>query len=76
MNRDMETLLSMYEQILELIDLGVHAVDQHGKTVIYNRKMRDIEGMNIEDVLDKKHFGRLPLQPGAAEHAARSAAHR
>ncbi|OQP18273.1 hypothetical protein B1694_17560, partial [Geobacillus zalihae] len=52
-NRDMETLLSMYEQILEMIDLGVHAVDQHGKTVIYNRKMRDIEGMNIEDVLDK-----------------------
>lgn len=74
-NRDMETLLSMYEQILELIDLGVHAVDQHGKTVIYNRKMRDIEGMNIEDVLDKNIldvFRFNPEQPSTLLEALRT----
>ncbi|AMX84789.1 AAA family ATPase [Geobacillus subterraneus] len=53
MNRDVEALLSIYEQIIEMIDLGIHAVDKQGKTIIYNRKMRDIEGMDIEDVLDK-----------------------
>lgn len=53
MNRDVEALLSVYEQIIEMIDLGIHAVDQQGKTIIYNRKMRDIEDMDIEDVLDK-----------------------
>nr|WP_286173434.1 sigma 54-interacting transcriptional regulator [Geobacillus sp. E263] len=75
MNRDMETLLSMYEQILEMIDLGVHAVDQHGKTIIYNRKMRDIEGMNIEDVLDKNIldvFRFNPEQPSTLLEALRT----
>lgn len=74
-NREMETLLSMYEQILEMIDLGVHAVDQQGKTVIYNRKMRDIEGMDVEDVLDKNIldvFRFHPEQPSTLLEALRT----
>ncbi|MGP3562199.1 sigma-54 interaction domain-containing protein [Geobacillus sp. BK01] len=53
MNRDVKALLSIYAQVIELIDLGIHAVDKQGKTIIYNQKMRDIESMDIEDVLDK-----------------------
>ncbi|MBO8176342.1 MAG: sigma 54-interacting transcriptional regulator [Bacillus sp. (in: Bacteria)] len=48
-----EHLLSIYEQLLEKMDLGIHAIDRDGKTIIYNPKMMEIEGMNIEDVLDK-----------------------
>lgn len=41
------------QQILKEIDIGVHAVDHEGKTIIYNKKMAEIEGMDFEDVLDK-----------------------
>ncbi|MDZ5472057.1 sigma 54-interacting transcriptional regulator [Bacillus sp. 31A1R] len=43
----------IYQKILDEIDVGVHVVNSDGKTIIYNKKMREIEGMNIEDVLDK-----------------------
>ncbi|MDR7075125.1 arginine utilization regulatory protein [Neobacillus niacini] len=42
-----------FKQILDEIDVGVHVVNHEGKTMIYNRKMAEIEGMNFEDVLDK-----------------------
>jgi arginine utilization regulatory protein len=48
-----ELLFHIYDAILEKIDTGVHGVDVNGKTVIYNRKMREIEGMELEDLLDK-----------------------
>ena len=41
------------EKIINEIDMGVHVINSEGKTIIYNRKMREIEGMEIEDVLDK-----------------------
>jgi len=50
---DNETLLAIYKKVLDYLDVGVHAVDHDGKTVIYNKKMMEIEGMDIEDVLDK-----------------------
>jgi arginine utilization regulatory protein len=50
---DHETLLSIHKIILDYLDVGVHAIDHSGKTVIYNKKMMEIEGMEIEDVLDK-----------------------
>ncbi|MFE8702408.1 sigma-54 interaction domain-containing protein [Cytobacillus sp. FJAT-54145] len=43
----------IYQKILDEIDVGVHVINSDGKTMIYNKKMRTIEGMNIEDVLDK-----------------------
>jgi len=39
--------------ILEEIDIGIHVVNHEGKTIIYNRKMMEIEMMNEEDVLHK-----------------------
>ncbi|WP_163103103.1 sigma-54 interaction domain-containing protein [Peribacillus alkalitolerans] len=46
-------LLIIYQKILDEIDVGVHAIDESGRTIVYNKKMMEIEGMNIEDVLDK-----------------------
>ncbi|MFC0414374.1 sigma-54 interaction domain-containing protein [Cytobacillus solani] len=43
----------LFDKILKEIDIGIHAVNQDGKTIIYNKKMAEIEGMKFEDVLDK-----------------------
>jgi arginine utilization regulatory protein len=45
--------LSFYQTILDSTDVGIHAIDQNGKTILYNKQMMNIEGMEIEDVLDK-----------------------
>lgn len=45
--------LIMYEQLMEEIDAGVHAIDSDGKTIIYNQKISEIENMNPEEVLHK-----------------------
>ncbi|WP_203363171.1 sigma 54-interacting transcriptional regulator [Bacillus sp. REN10] len=51
--KDLQLLLTIYEEVLEKIDLGIHVIDSNEKTIIYNKKMREIEGMGIEDVLDR-----------------------
>ncbi|MBO1911507.1 sigma 54-interacting transcriptional regulator, partial [Microvirga sp. 3-52] len=33
--------------------LGIHAIDNHGHTIIYNNKMKHIEGLALEDVQDR-----------------------
>ncbi|WP_420489614.1 sigma-54 interaction domain-containing protein [Neobacillus vireti] len=43
----------MYKRILDEIDVGVHAVDETGKTIIYNKKMMQMESMDLQDVIDK-----------------------
>ena len=43
----------MYQQILDEINIGIHVVNDEGKTIIYNKKMMEIESMKMEDVLDK-----------------------
>ena len=43
----------LFDKILKEINIGIHAVNQDGKTIIYNKKMAEIEGMEFEDVLDK-----------------------
>jgi arginine utilization regulatory protein len=43
----------IYQQILDDIDIGIHAVNADGKTIIYNKKMMEIESMEVEDVLDR-----------------------
>lgn len=41
------------ERMLKEIDMGIHVVDHQGKTIIYNPKMAEMEGMKAEDVLNK-----------------------
>jgi arginine utilization regulatory protein len=44
----------LYKKLLDEIDVGVHVIDSRGKTILYNRKMMQIEGMDSEDVLNKE----------------------
>lgn len=50
---DKEIFFQIYNEVLDSIDVGVHVVDHKGKTIIYNEKMSEIEGMNSKDVLEK-----------------------
>ncbi|MCM3728025.1 sigma 54-interacting transcriptional regulator [Neobacillus cucumis] len=50
---DLIYLTGMYKRILDEIDVGVHAVDETGKTIIYNKKMMQMESMDFQDVIDK-----------------------
>ncbi|MDQ0256121.1 arginine utilization regulatory protein [Evansella vedderi] len=43
----------IYIQLLDAVDVGIHIINQEGKSVIYNRKMSEIEDMDKEDVLNK-----------------------
>ncbi|WZL71521.1 sigma 54-interacting transcriptional regulator [Clostridiaceae bacterium 35-E11] len=48
------------EIILEHIDEGVHVIDNEGRTIIYNHAMTELEGMEVEDVLNKKLLDVFP----------------
>lgn len=43
----------LYVRILDEVEVGVHAVDETGKTIIYNKKMMQMESMDLHDVIDK-----------------------
>ncbi|KUP06120.1 hypothetical protein Q73_11870 [Bacillus coahuilensis m2-6] len=45
--------IHLYQQILDNINVGVHAIDSYGKTILYNRRMAEIEGMIQAEVVDK-----------------------
>jgi arginine utilization regulatory protein len=49
----LQYLNRMYERVLDEVDVGVHAVDETGKTIIYNKKMMQMEAMDLKDVIDK-----------------------
>lgn len=56
MRKEFEGFLTseeLLQLILEEIDIGIHVINQEGKTMIYNRKMMEIENMNEEEVLHK-----------------------
>nr|WP_243136966.1 sigma 54-interacting transcriptional regulator [Alkaliphilus serpentinus] len=46
-------LMVILQKILQTIDEGVHVVDNEGRTILYNEAMAELEGMTIEDVMDK-----------------------
>jgi arginine utilization regulatory protein len=50
----LQVLNTIYKQILDEVDVGVHAVDESGNTIVYNKKMSQIESMDIQDVINKK----------------------
>ncbi|WP_233192085.1 sigma 54-interacting transcriptional regulator [Sporosarcina sp. P34] len=48
-----EKLLNICNQFaVDHANIGIHAVDHAGRTIVYNRKMKDIEGLNLEDIKD------------------------
>ena len=48
-----DSLLPFYEFAVNHAAIGIHAIDQKGHTVIYNDKMKEIEGLAFEDVGDR-----------------------
>ncbi|WNS74762.1 sigma 54-interacting transcriptional regulator [Bacillus sp. DTU_2020_1000418_1_SI_GHA_SEK_038] len=50
----LQLINKFFQQILKEIDIGVHVIDHEGKTIIYNKKMAEMEGMDYSDVLDKE----------------------
>lgn len=53
--------IEILKQILESIDEGIHLIDVHSKTIIYNDAMAKLEGMNKEDIINKS-FARVSEQ--------------
>lgn len=51
--QSLQHLIHIYERIIDEVDVGLHAVDATGKTIIYNKKMMQIESMDSKDVLNK-----------------------
>lgn len=49
----LENEIDLYKQMLDLIDVGVHAIDENGNTIVYNKKMMEIESLKRSDVLYK-----------------------
>lgn len=47
-----ESLFPFYEFAVQHAGVGIHAVNSDGRTVIYNDKMKEIEGLDLEDIRD------------------------
>lgn len=50
----------LLKNILHSIDEGIHVIDNHGKTIIYNDAMAQLEGLEKEVVLNKKFTDVFP----------------
>ncbi|NYF26215.1 sigma 54-interacting transcriptional regulator [Sporosarcina sp. JAI121] len=48
-----DSLFPFYEFAVRHAAVGIHAVDINGRTIIYNDKMKEIEGLALEDVGDR-----------------------
>jgi len=51
MNSNIEAIILEY--LLKHIDEGVHVIDHEGKTILYNKDMAELEGMDESDVINK-----------------------
>lgn len=51
-HKDLE-LLPFYRFASDHISVGIHAIDQNGRTILYNEKMKNIEGLDLHDVADR-----------------------
>ncbi|MCA1041388.1 sigma 54-interacting transcriptional regulator [Bacillus infantis] len=61
MNEQHHLTAIILEQILEHADAGIHAIDHEGRTIIYNRKMAEIEGMDPEFVVGRSLLEVFPF---------------
>ncbi|MDP4084875.1 MAG: sigma 54-interacting transcriptional regulator [Bacillota bacterium] len=63
---DLEYINQIYKRILDEVDVGIHAVDKTGKTIIYNKKMTQIESMDCHDVMNKNLLDVFMFKDGQA----------
>ena len=48
-----DQLHPFYSFAIEQTAVGIHAINKKGKTIIYNKKMKEIEGLALEDIQDR-----------------------
>lgn len=53
MNTIETDLLPFYKFAVESAAVGIHAIDTRGKTILYNQKMKEIEGFDYEELVDR-----------------------
>ncbi|MFJ7738171.1 sigma 54-interacting transcriptional regulator [Lysinibacillus sp. NPDC097287] len=46
-------LLPFYEFVTDNVSVGIHAIDVTGKTILYNAKMKEIEGFQFDELTDR-----------------------
>ena len=56
LDEQIKLFLPFYKFATEQVAVGIHAIDLTGKTIIYNEKMKEIEGLNLTDVVDRSIF--------------------
>lgn len=49
----LDDVQAILHTLVDNIDTGIHIINQDGLTILYNKKMAEIEGMNHSDVLGK-----------------------
>ena len=50
MDVKLNEMIKYFEFAVEHVSVGIHVIDHKGNTILYNDKMKEIEGFNIEDV--------------------------
>lgn len=53
MNEHQIDLAPFYKFAGDHVAVGIHAIDSKGKTILYNRKMREIEGFDFQELTDR-----------------------
>lgn len=55
-----EKIKKILETTLDLIDEGIHIIDNNGKTIFYNKKMEELENQKRKKVLNKNLLSVFP----------------
>lgn len=50
----MDGFQTILYSLVDVIDTGIHIIDRKGLTIVYNKKMAEIEGMDPKDVLGER----------------------
>lgn len=53
MRKEKLDLSAFYKFAAEHVGVGIHAVDANGKTILYNHKMKEIEGFDFAELADR-----------------------
>jgi arginine utilization regulatory protein len=56
----MDIYIELIEILRNYVDEGIHVIDTTGTTILYNKSMEYIEGLEAEDVVGKKVFDVFP----------------
>lgn len=53
MQKTDDVLALFHSFAIEHAEIGIHAINQKGNTILYNKKMKQIEGLALEDIQDR-----------------------